>query len=82
MATSSHRSESERIVRTVPRPYTLIFLDTGSSCPLTQAEADRLLAEYPIVSATRNRVELRGDGVRSRIVAATLGGGPAFEIER
>lgn len=72
--------------RTVARPYTLTFHATGQSYPLTSEEAQRLLDEYPAVSATRNRVVLHGHNTsdpkqRTSIRPATLGGGPAFVKE-
>lgn len=70
-------------VEVFPRPYVLTFHATGTSYPLSSDDARRLIAEYPIVKATRNRVELRGDdGRKTTIQAATLGGGPAFEVTR
>lgn len=69
------------------RPFTLTFHGTGQRYPLTRDEAQRLLDEYPAVLATRNRVILPGHntsdpGQRATIKPATLGGGPAFTIER
>jgi hypothetical protein len=70
-------------VQTFPRPYTLTFSISGNAYPLSQEEADRLIAEYPLIRASRNRIELRSDeGHRTIITAATLGGGPAFEVTR
>lgn len=70
-------------VSTVRRPYVLTFLATGTSYPLSSDEAQRLLDAYPVVRATTNYVTLRGDdGHTSRIAPATLGGGPAFELDR
>jgi hypothetical protein len=71
-------------VQTVPRPYMLVFLSSGNAYPLSATEAQRLIDEYPVTYASRNRVELRGDGAgsNSRIIPATLGGGPAFEVTR
>lgn len=73
----------QRHIATVPRPYTLTFLATGTSYPLSSDEAQRLLDEYPAVSATRNRVVLEGHNTskaseRTILRPATLGGGPAF----
>lgn len=67
------------------RPFTLTFLATGTRYPLTSAEAQRLLDEYPAVKATRNRVLLAGHNTsdpkqRTLITPATIGGGPAFDI--
>lgn len=69
---------------TFPRPYTMVFKSSGHAYPMSRADVDRLLAEYPIVKATANRVDLRGDGTGNDtyIIAATLGGGPAFAITR
>jgi hypothetical protein len=69
------------------RPFILTFHASGHSYLLTQDEAQRLLDEYPAVRATRNRVVLVGHNTaraseRSTIQPATLGGGPAFIIER
>lgn len=67
------------------RPYLLTFLATGTSYPVSSDEAQRLLDEYPAVTATRHRVVLQGDGgahARTVLRPATLGGGPAFTIER
>jgi hypothetical protein len=74
-------------ISTVDRPYTVTFHATGTSYPLTSEEAQRLLDEYPVVRATRNRVVLPGHNTpdprqRVSIQPATLGGGPAFEIEK
>lgn len=70
-------------VHTTPRPYGLMFSATGTRYPLTQEDAERLLAEYPVKSATRNQITLRADdGHRVFIYPATLGGGDAFIIER
>ena len=70
-----------------PRPYTLTFLATGTTYPLTSVEVQRLLDEYPAVTATRNRVVLQGHNTpkaseRTILRPATLGGGPAFIITR
>lgn len=65
------------------RPYTLTFTATGTSYPLTSEDAERLISEYPLVAATRNRVTLRADdGHKCVIAPATLGGGDAFTIDR
>jgi hypothetical protein len=69
------------------RPFTLTFHSSGHSYPLTSDEAQRLLDEYPAVAATRNRVTLQGHNSskaydRTTIRPATLGGGPAFTIEK
>jgi len=72
-------------IQTVPRPYTLTFHGTGTSYQLTSEEAQRLLDEYPAVSATRNKVVLQGHNSgkacdRTSLRPATLGGGPAFVV--
>jgi hypothetical protein len=69
------------------RPYTLTFLATGASYPLTSDEAQRLIDEYPAITATRNRVVLQGHNTgraseRTVIRPATLGGGPAFVVTK
>lgn len=74
-------------ISTVARPYILTFNASGHSYPLTSEDAQRLLDEYPAVTATRNRVVLQGHNTsraseRSVIRPATLGGGPAFVIEK
>jgi hypothetical protein len=71
-------------VQTHPRPYTIVFKSSGHAYPMSRADVDRLLAEYPVVKATRNRIDLRGDGQGNDtyIVAATLGGGDAFTVSR
>lgn len=70
-----------------PRPYVVTFHATGTSYPLTSEEAQRLIDEYPAVTATRNRVVLVGHNTsdpkqRTTIRPATVGGGPAFEVTR
>lgn len=74
-------------VRTQPRPYVLTFHATGTAYPLTSEEAQRLIDEYPIVRATRQRVILAGHNTadarqRTSIQPATRGGGPGFEVTR
>lgn len=74
-------------ISVVQRPYLLTFHSSGHTYPLTSEEAQRLLDEYPAVRATRNRVVLMGHNsskayARTTIRPATLGGGPAFIIER
>jgi hypothetical protein len=69
------------------RPFVLTFKATGQSYPLTSEEAQRLLDEYPAVTATRNRVVLYGHNTgraseRTIIRPATVGGGAAFIIAR
>lgn len=76
-------------ISVVQRPYILTFHATGTSYPLTSEEAQRLIDEYPAGIATRNRVVLPGHnlpwsraGERCTIRPATIGGGPAFVIDR
>ena len=74
---------SNRIVA-AERPFCLTFLATGTSYPLSQVEAQRLLDEYPAVTVRANRVVLHGHNTsdpHERVVLqpATLGGGPAFQ---
>jgi len=69
------------------RPFILTFHASGHSYPLTADEAQRLLDEYPAVRATRNKVVLPGHNTgraseRATLRPATIGGGPAFFIER
>jgi len=73
-------------VYAVERPYSLTFAN-GHSYLLSSVEAQRLLDEYPVVTASRNRVVLQGHNTdvasaRTTLRPATLGGGPAFVIER
>ena len=74
-------------IRTVERPYVLVFHGSGHSYPLSAEEAQRLLDAYPAFKATRNRVVLVGHNSdspydRTTIRPATLGGGPAFILEK
>jgi len=74
-------------IQTVARPYTLTFLATGTSYPLTSEDAQRVLDAYPAVKATRNRVVLVGHNTadpkqRAVLTPATNGGGPAFLVTR
>jgi len=69
------------------RPFILTFLATGTSYPLTSEEAQRLLDEYPAVTATRNKVVFQGHNTskaseRTVLQPATRGGGPAFDVDR
>src|SRR5512144_2697634 len=69
------------------RPFILTFRATGTSYPLTSEEAQRLLDEYPAITATKNKVVLVGHNTADRrqrtiLRPATLGGGPAFKVER
>lgn len=68
-------------IQTVSRPYIMTFRATGTSYRLTSDDAQRAINEYPVVSATRNRVILDAQQ-RVIIRPATVGGGPAFLIER
>ena len=68
------------------RPFILTFHATNTSYPLTAEEAQRLLDEYPAITATKNRVVLQGHNTgrasdRTTLRPATVGGGPAFVIE-
>lgn len=47
-------------VRTHHRDYTLTLLPSGASFPLTQTEADRLIASHSVEQASANRVDLKG----------------------
>jgi hypothetical protein len=74
-------------ITAVQRPFILTFHATGTSYPLSSDEVQRLLDEYPAVTATRNRVVLQGHNTsraseRTSIRPATLGGGPAFIVEK
>lgn len=74
-------------ITAIRRPFLLTFHSSGHSYPLTAEEAQRLLDEYPAISATRNRVVLQGHNSgkaidRTTIRPATVGGGPAFVVER
>ena len=74
-------------ITTTARPYLLTFHASGHTYQLSAMEAQRLVDEYPAVTATRNRVVLPGHNTsrvaeRSTIRPATIGGGPAFLIER
>lgn len=82
-------SKPRRIVRVTAaaRPFVLTFHSSGHSYPLTSEECQRLLDEYPAITASRNRVVLQGHNTgkaseRSTLRPATLGGGPAFVITK
>lgn len=67
------------------RPYILIFLDSGNSYQLTSEEAQRIIDNYPVLYASRNMVKLQlhnSKGVGAILKPATLGGGPAFTVEK
>ena len=67
----------------VSRPYVWRRSDSLASFPASSEEVERLLAAYPLVSASRSRVKLAAsNGATVEIYPATLGGGPAFEIVR
>jgi hypothetical protein len=73
-------------ITAIARPFILTFHASGHSYPLTSDEVQRLLDEYPAVTATKNHVVLQGHNTsvvaeRSTIRPATLGGGPSFIIE-
>lgn len=74
-------------VRATRRMYVLTFHASGHSYSMTSDEVQRLLDEYPAITATKNKVVLPGHntshpGERSTIRPASLGGGPAFEVEK
>lgn len=78
---------AKRTITAAARPFLLTFHASGQTYPLTAEEAQRLLDEYPAVTATRNRVVLPGHNTsnpaeRSTLRPATAGGGPAFIIEK
>lgn len=69
------------------RPFALTFHCSGHTFPITAEEAQRLLDEQGIHRATRNRVVFHGHNTsraieRATLRPATLGGGPAFTIDR
>lgn len=68
------------------RPFVITFRATGSSYIVTHEGAQRVLDEYPAVSAKPNHVVLPGHNTadpkqRVDLKPATRGGGPAFLIE-
>jgi hypothetical protein len=73
-------------IQTVPRPYILTFHASGEHFALTSADAQRLVDDCPVLSATPYRVVLAGTWAQTEapctLRPATLGGGPAFVIER
>lgn len=74
-------------IKVVDRPYVLTSVSSGHSYPLGREAAQRLLDEYPAVSATRNRVVLQGHNSskaydRTILTPATVGSGPAFIVTR
>jgi len=67
-------------ITVTPRPYLLTFAN-GHAYRLSSDEAQRLLDNYPAISATRRRVVLRGDdGSRSTLIPATRDSLPAFTL--
>ena len=69
-------------VTVVARPYVLTFQSSGNSYPTTSEDAQRLIDGYPVLTATKYRVVLRGEsGERCVLRPATVGGGPAFTVE-
>jgi hypothetical protein len=69
------------------RPFVLSFANGSGHHRLTAVEAQRLLDTYTAVKATANRVVLPGHETddpaeRAILQPATLGGGPAFIVER
>lgn len=67
------------------RLFTLTFLATGTSYPMTSEEAQRLLDEYPAYSATKYKVVLYGHNTpdpkqRTVLRPASRDGNPAFLI--
>lgn len=74
-------------ITAVQRPFVLLFHGSQHTYPLSAEEAQRLLDEYPAVTATKNRVVLHGHNSshaydRTTLMPATRGGGPAFIIEK
>ncbi len=74
-------------ITVIDRPFLLTFHATGTTYRVTSDEVRNLLAEYPVIRATRNRLVLPGHNTtraseRVSIVPATRGGGPAFVITR
>jgi len=69
------------------RPFLLTFHATGTTYRLSSGEAQRLLDEQPVVTATRTRVvfpEHNTSDPQQRVTLqpATRGGGPAFVITK
>jgi hypothetical protein len=68
-------------ITVTPRPYLLTFAASGHTYRLSSEETQRLLDNYPAVSATPRRVVLRGDdGNLSVIRPATRDSLPAFTL--
>jgi hypothetical protein len=64
-------------VWTVERPY--LMVTGGAWFPLSSEDAQRLVDASTVVTATSQRVVLDGG---TALHPATLGGGPAFVVER
>jgi hypothetical protein len=80
-------SHPSKAVHVIDRPFTITLLATGTSYPLNSDEVRNLLDEYPVITATRNRLVLPGHNTsdpKQRVIIrpATLGGGPAFIVSR
>jgi hypothetical protein len=76
---SSHPNRPK--VQTVKRPYTMVT--ASGSYPLSSEDAQRLIATSPIHKASPWKVTLGNAKDQSvEIIAATVGGGPAFIVER
>lgn len=71
-----------RVTEVARRPYRLTFHATHATYPLTADDAERLIAEYPIVRVTSNRVILRGDDGRLSTIQPGNLGGWSFRWER
>lgn len=70
-------------VSTVPRPYLLTYHASDHTYPVTSGEAQRLIDTFHVLRALPYRVVLQGDhGERSTLRPATIGGGPAFLIDK
>jgi hypothetical protein len=72
---------TRKLVRPLPQqPYLLIFEATGATYPLTSEDAERLVAEYPLVRVSSASIVLRGDDGRTAKIrpAANYGGGISF----
>lgn len=78
---------SKTTITAAARPYLLTFVATGTTYAVSSDEAQRLLDEYPAVTARPNKVVLQGHNSsrasdRTVLQPATRGGGPAFMIDR
>lgn len=65
-------------ITAIERPFILKF-KTGQKLPLTSEETQRLIDASVVVSVNSRQVTIEHG---TQIVPATLGGGPAFIIER